>query len=148
MASCIPFIHTVSFNNRTILLGDEPTKNNLVLLDMLLLGIIALFVTTTNLSLVVGLKKTNRKLTISQKLYFYLSCTDSIVGIICLPYFAIVRFASINDCTTQAIGMAMFIYSFGTGIETFLTISVLRRNAIRKPFYKIKNRTIYATRGV
>ena len=142
MGDCIPFVHTVELNNRTILRDNGHHKEEAVSFEMILLCIFALFVITTNLSLVVGLKKTNKKLTISQKLYSYLSCTDSIMGIVCLPYFAIVNFLSINDCKTQAIGMAISIYSFSIGLGTFFAISVLRNMAIRKPFHKVKNGAI------
>ena len=115
MAECIPFIHNRATNNET-------SSNEKKILDknetmIVLLFVCACLVLTTNLALVVGLRKTNKKLTRSQKLYSYLSLTDSIVGLICLPYFAIINLLSINTCRSQSIGMAISAYSFGT-VET------------------------------
>ena len=110
---------------------------------VVLLFALACFVVTTNLALVIGLRRTNKQLAISQKLYSYLSMTDSIIGIICLPYFAIVNVFSTNNCKLRNIGSTITVYSFGVGLGTFAVISILRNIAIRKPLYVVKNKIIY-----
>eukprot|EP00111_Clytia_hemisphaerica_P000457 TCONS_00001293-protein len=148
MALCIPFLH---FDNQSSLsnetnqfINGTTSKTGTGHAEMFLLGVFAVFVAITNFALIIGLKKTNKKLTISQKLYIYLSLTDTIVGMICLPYFVMVDVLSIGSCVTQSIGMAMSVYSFGVGLGTFLGISYLRNLAIRKPFNDIQNKTVYS----
>ena len=142
MVRCMPFIHVVPrvFGNKTDSYSDNV---NPMLHDYVLICILAVFVTSTNLALINGLKKTNKKLSMSQKLYVYLSMTDSMFGIICLPYNAIMYFLSITNCTTQAIGMTMAMYVFSTGIGTFFCITVMRNIAIRKPLHNVENRNVY-----
>ena len=127
MVKCIPFIHKRIANNETL-----PSEKDILDLNEAMvfsLFACACLVITTNLALVVGLRKTNRKLTRYQKLYTYLSVTDSIVGLICLPYFAIIILLSINNCRNLTIGMVMAVYSSGVGLGTFTLISVLRNIA-------------------
>ena len=144
---CIPFLHfnNQSFSNETDQINNGTiSKGGMGHAEMFLLSAFALFVAITNFALIFGLRRTNKKLTISQKLYIYLSLTDTIVGLICLPYFVMVDVLSVGSCTTQSIGMAMSVYSFGTGLGTFLGISYLRNLAIRKPFNDIQNKTVYS----
>ena len=60
---------------------------------------IYLFSTITNFALVFGLRQTNKRLTPSQKLYIYLSITDTLNGMF-MPYFVTLEAASIDNCTT------------------------------------------------
>lgn len=107
----------------------------------------SVFLIITNAALVIGLKRTNKNLTLSQKLYIYLSLTDGVVGIVYMPYMAIMIFSSIDFCTAQSISMAISIYTSGISLGTFAVISVLRNIAIRKPFYKVKKSIIYGVLG-
>ena len=131
MTECLPFIQNVTNNERVLSEKTKLTENET--LAAISLSVMACFIVTANLALVVGLRKTNKRLTISQKLYFYLSITDSFVGIICLPFFVIVNSLNINTCRIQAIGLAISVYSFGISWGTFTVISVLCKIAIRKP---------------
>ena len=109
---------------------------------LFLCGFIYLFSTATNTALVFGLKKTNKKLTMPQKLYIYLSITDGMTGLF-MPYFAILDLASATTCTTFSIGMSTSMYTFGLGLGTFFVISYLRNFAIRKPFSVISDKVVY-----
>ena len=149
MARCIPSVHEVIYNNKTILLEHKPVEDESLwvarAISLSSFVMFSLFVTGTNSALVIGLKKTNKKLNTPQKLYVYLSVTDSFVGTICLPFFFVVNILSLNNCTTQSIAVAIIVYSFGVGLGTFLVISVLRNIAIRKPFHNVKKLTICVT---
>ena len=63
---CLPFNTTT--NNKTTVV-----KNQVVVYEMLMIAFNSAFIISTNLALVIGLKKTNKQLTLSQKLYIYLS---------------------------------------------------------------------------
>ena len=150
MEMCIPSIHDVS--HRTKSTSTNLTKNTHQLNNdtdnhdfesNIFLSSVAVFVVITNFALIIGLRKTNKKLTISQKLYIYLSLTDTIVGLVGLPYFVIMHFLSLLSCTSYSIGMVMSLYSFGTGLGTFLGISYLRNLAIRKPLHNVRNKHVY-----
>ena len=121
---------------------DEGVDQNMLYFRLYVCCFIYLFSILSNFGLIVGLKKTNEKLTMSQKLYIYLSITDAATGLF-TPYFVALDFASLNNCTTESLGTAILIYTFSLGIGTFLFISYLRNLAIRKPFYTVPNKTIY-----
>ena len=111
-------------------------------LDIFILAVIAIFVSATNFALIFGLKKTNKKLTMSQKLYIYLSATDSITGLIGLPYFVISNLLGQRSCTLDGIGLAINDYAYSVSHCTFFIISYLRNLAIRKPFVIANQRVI------
>jgi len=113
-------------------------------LQMITLSLFSIFVLTINVTLIIGLKNTYSNLTLSQKLYIYLSTTDSIIGGILLPYFVVTYIAGVMSCMTLSIGMALTVYSFGTGWSTFFTISTLRHLAIRKPLLHIEEDKVKA----
>ena len=102
---------------------------------LVLICIFALFVASTNLLLVIGLRKTNKKVTMSQKLYIYLSLTDTMVGIVCLPYALVIdSVQNLHNCNTRSASLAFGAYVSSIGMGTFLLISIVRYLAIRKPF--------------
>lgn len=90
-----------------------------------------------NIVLIVGLIKTNKVLTRSQKLYIFLSATDAALGL-CVT---ITKIASLSSTVkipcarpfggSLGIGVINFLTQSGAG--TFLVIAILRNFAIRKP---------------
>ena len=103
---------------------------------------VLVFSLLANLGLIVGLKKTNKKLTLSQKLYIYLSITDGILALILL-YYAMIEILSLSTCTSASIGSAVSVYALVASFGTFTMISYLRNLAIRKPFYTAPKHTVY-----
>ena len=67
---------TISSHNQTSINGEKD------IIPFTAITITYLFSTIANFSLIFGLKKTNTKLTISQKLYIYLSFTDAFFSLI------------------------------------------------------------------
>ena len=132
METCVPFLYNSTNNNNTTVV-----KHQLVVYEMVMIGIFSAFLITTNLALVIGLKKTNKQLTTSQKLYIYLSLNDSIVGFVSLPYMFIVYYLSIDYCVLLSTNRAIMMYTFGLSLGTFAVISILRNVVISKPFYKV-----------
>ena len=135
---CVPFLYNTTENNSTTIIQSQ-----VVLYEVLVYSFFSAFIIITNLALVIGLKKTNRKLTLSQKLYIYLSLNNSIVGLVSIPYMFNVFFLFIDYCVFLSFNRAMMMYTFGMSIGTFTVVSMLRNVAIRKPFYKVEEKTIY-----
>ena len=152
--ACIPLLSSSSNINETDLIeiknmtekksqqiiGSTPIKFTM--------GASGLFIITINLMLIIGLRRTNKKLTMSQKLYIYLSSTDSIVGFylisILIQYILNSSGLAINCPDIKNLLLGTHI-SYCIGMGTFLVISYLRNIAIRKPFHFVQNRTVYCT---
>ena len=98
--------------------------------------VVSISLICANFALIFGLKKTNKKLKISQKLYIYLSVTDLLIGAVCLPFYLIVNITKKRSCRTDNLAMLFSNYSYNIGIGTFILISYLRNLAIRKPLNK------------
>ena len=99
----------------------------------------AIFLIVSNFGLILGLIKTNEKLTISKKLYIYISLTDAFPGLVHLPYDLIVR--DITKTHTTAVDV-MLNHTHYLGAGTFFLISILRNLAIRKPLVKPSLRNV------
>ena len=95
-----------------------------------------------NFALIFGLRKTNKNLTLSQKLYIYLSANDMMVGFVGLPYFIVSNLFNRRSCLIDGIGLAISGYVYSMSHCTFLVISYLRNLAIRKPLVTANPRTI------
>ena len=102
-----------------------------------------LFSAMANSVLMIGFKNINKKLTLPQKLYIYLSITDAATSLLVAFFVAYDLSSSSNNCTRKSIGMALTAYTFCVGLGTFFLISFLRNNAMRKPFNVLRNRNIY-----
>ena len=110
------------------------------------MGASGLFIITINLMLIIGLKKTNTKLSMSQKLYIYLSFADWQVGIYLLHvlvYYTLSSSGVFIGCGDIKPLMLNIHATYCIGMGTFIAISYLRNIAIRKPFHVVKNRTVY-----
>ena len=122
---------------------EETDKSKIFYISIIGCSIFYIFAIITNFALIFGLKKTNKTLTLSQKLYIYLSITDVATGIL-VPYYIITFHITPSAwCTANSIGVVIAIYTFGISVGTFLTISFLRNVAIRKPLYFIPSRIVY-----
>ena len=98
--------------------------------------VVSISLICANFALIFGLKKTNKKLKISQKLYIFLSLTDSIIAAACLPIYFIVDMTKKRSCRIDNLSMLFSMYFYNIGIGTFILISYLRNLAIRKPLKK------------
>ena len=147
MAHCIVFIHNVSLtsnNNDSVqnAFVQSYYSGSLLVASRIFLPCSAAFITFINLPLIIGLKKTNKRLTISQKLYVYLSLTDIIMGFVGLMFFFITDITDKANCETFGIGMTINAYFFNVGFGTFVIISFLRNYVIRKPLEVIRSKTL------
>jgi 7 transmembrane receptor (rhodopsin family). len=150
-ARCLPFIRSKLVNLTESNEGFQTSRQSdgsamkesyhFSLIDLAVMVSSAL-ICTTNLALIVGLRKTNKTLTLSQKLYIFLSLTDAAVGAISMPYLVVITSLGYNSCTAIAVGLVVSFYSFGVGMGTFFIISVIRNFAIRKPLQPVSGRRV------
>ena len=147
--NCYPFYHHVGnrSTNITTVITDKDTQyliGNGQVSAITTNTLIYQFSTLANLALIYGLRKTNKKLAISQKLYVYLSVTDALFSLFIFSMSLLPFIPSLSvNCTTRSIEMAISVYTFGLGLGTFLYISYLRNLAIRKPFKSVTHRSVY-----
>jgi len=97
----------------------------------------------SNIMLIYGLYKTNRKLTLTKKLFVYLSCVDLILIIVS---FAITTAIYYGNSLSYDILIALTSTSISLGLlsfEIFWTICYIRYLSIKKPFLQING--LYAT---
>ena len=132
---------TISSHNQTSINGEKD------IIPFTAITITYLFSTIANFSLIFGLKKTNTKLTISQKLYIYLSFTDAFFSLIMFVMVLLEFLPAIApaSCTITSMGTSLATYTCGLSLGTFLSISYLRNQAIRKPFNSVIHKAVYLT---
>ena len=98
--------------------------------------VFAVSVFACNIALIYGLYRNFKKWHLSQKLYVYLSMTDSILTLT-LFYFGTTEMQQTKTCFEETLGIAVSTYSIGNSIGTFMTISFIRNFAIRNPLKKV-----------
>ena len=108
-------------NNRSIT-NPSQKPEVIVIVTYSAAYLISLFSILANIGLINGLKKTNKKLMMSQKLYISLSISDGIFALI-LPYHATLDMLTLSTCTTVSIGLCMSVYTLITSFGTFVIIS-------------------------
>ena len=94
--------------------------------------VLALLNIGSNSLLIYGLLKTRQKLTLAQKMFVYLSCTDLTSGCVVMPMLVYYRIYG-SSCLYMALMMAIFSYAVNSDYLVLLTISVLRLSTIRNP---------------
>ena len=122
--------------NYTRSLNDDDHFGSVAPYENPFLLLLAVFLVVTNFALIFGLRKANKKMTISQKLYVYLSLNDAIVGLVCLPALVTVNITKKRSCKIENIIQLVINYPHITGTGIFCMISILRNMAIRKPLVK------------
>ena len=75
---------------------------------------------------------------LSQKLYVYLSATDSLL-VFTLIHFGLSEVRQRKSCFEDSVWIAVATYSIANSIGTFMTISFLRNAAIRGPLQQIRS---------
>jgi len=98
---------------------------------------ITLYVMMSNIMLIYGLYKTNRKLTLTKKLFVYLSCVDLILIIVSFIITTVIYYGNNLSYNIRfaftSISMSLGLLSF----EIFWTISTIRYLSIKKPLLQI-----------
>ncbi|XP_066929027.1 sphingosine 1-phosphate receptor 2-like isoform X1 [Clytia hemisphaerica] len=102
------------------------------------LAISFIFITIVNIFLIIGLKRAYAKLTLSKKLFLYLSASDLLTGLVTIPYQGVmVIYGSSASCFQ--VHLQSFTNTFTPGLSMFiiLTISIARYISVIKPtFFK------------
>ena len=113
---------------------------------LLFLGMVLAFfcIIILNVLLIVALIKTNRNISITTKLFIYLSCCDLITGLVTIPTHIVAMVLGENS-SCFLIGLQAFFNTFPViqTMSTIFTLSVFRFIAINKPLKKIDDKTLY-----
>lgn len=138
--SNISYTSTISsINTATTVLVNSQTLT----INTIFMSILALFVIIPNTMLILGILKTSKpSITLSKGLYIYVSCVDLSYGVLTNPYFLILSYTH-KTCTNQSVGMAVSTTSVGLGISTFVLISMIRNQKIRKPLSEVRYRVVW-----
>jgi len=104
--------------------------------------LIILSILLTNSLMIIGLWKTNKKLTIIHKLLIYTSITDLMVGFFTLPYFVALRLSNKVSCFNDMIGISVGVIVSQESQQTILTLSIMRYLSIHSPLKRIRDSTI------
>jgi len=119
ISSCYPilneFFKNTSFNVSTLLWSKEQTEPT-VLLMLGIVGFLIIFILPTNLFLIIGIVKTNKKLSIVNKLYIFWSTMD----ILCLGHLSYlvyhmikVHMLEVVDCNNNVYSLISFAFFSG-----------------------------------
>ena len=95
--------------------------------------IVAVMIILVNVALIYALYKTNRPLSITSKLFIYLSTVD-ILSVTASILIAIATYFIILPCLVTYIANLLVITLLHIGLVTFDTISILRYLSIKRPF--------------
>ena len=108
-----------------------------------LMYILSFLIVAPNFILIWGIRRTNKKLNIAKALFVYHSLTNSLMGLIALPYFALVMRLGLN-CRHMAMANSIGLFSIIIGNMTVCQISFLRFLSIMKPFKEIDRDIVIA----
>ena len=104
-----------------------------------ILGVTFLFIIISNLLLILGIRKSYRnKMTLSKKLFLFLSISDLFTGLITVPIqFSMVFYGSQATCFQVQLQAFFNTFTPALSMFTILTVSIVRYVSVVKPnFYK------------
>lgn len=142
--------HTSVSNNNTPASNSNTSKCFYVLQDdhltpivkitySTILGLTSLFIIISNILLILGLRKNYRKkMTLSKKLFLFLSISDLITGLVTVPFqLSMVFFGSQATCFQVQLQAFFNTLTPALSMFTILTISIVRYVSVARPtFYK------------
>lgn len=129
----------VNITTTTALVNSRTLTINTIFMTTL-----AIFVIIPNTMLILGIVKTSKpSITFSKGLYIYVSCVDLSYGVLTNPYFLILSWTQ-KTCTNQSVGMAFSTVSVGLSVSTFVLISIIRNQKIRKPLSEVRYHLVWA----
>ena len=101
---------------------------------------LTIFVSLTNIFLIIGLFKTNNKLSLSKKLFIYLSFSDLFTGMVTTPYqLSMVVLGSNASCFQVDLQSFLNVFTPGLSMFTILSISIARYVSVDKPTFFRRN---------
>ena len=104
------------------------------------LAICFIFITIVNIFLIIGLKSAYAKLTLSKKLFLYLSASDLVTGLVAIPYQTLmVIYGTKASCFQVHLQSFTNTFTPGFSMFTILTISIARYISVTKPTFFRRN---------
>jgi len=105
-----------------------------------ILVILAVYISCMNILLILGLFKTNSKLSLSKKLFVYLSFSDLFTGLVTAPYqVSMVVLGSDASCFQVDLQSFLNVFTPGLSMFTILSISIARYVSVAKPTFFRRN---------
>ena len=101
-----------------------------------------IFIIATSSMLIYGLVKTNKLLSITSKIFIYISICDLVNGFIVIPI-QLLNMALKLPCLLAVTQDILHVIIISMSLYTLITLTVLRYIAINNPLRKIKNRTVH-----
>ena len=136
ICACFPFLTgTRKVNTST----EQMLNHTFVMRDVQKCFVVFLifFVVLTNFGLTIGIWKTNREITLLNKIYIIWAFFDLYSGIVTIPFFAYIYWKNKLDiiCNNGLLAPAMSLenIAFGSNQGAFLLISIIRNFSIKKP---------------
>ena len=127
-----------SSKNCVYVFDDDLGKNASLLMLLGVFVICFFFITISNAMLIHGLRKTNKVLSLTKRLFIYLSSTDLFTGFVTLPV-QITSLVLSKNAPCWLVGVQAFVNAFTISLAMFtlLSISITRFVSVtRSTFYK------------
>jgi len=109
---------------------------------MFFLSFLAMFNLLTNSLMIIGIWKTNKKLTNTHKLLIYTSAMDLLIAFFVVPFFIASRLLVKNSCFNVMIAMSVGIFITEDSKQTIFTLSIMRYISLHSPLRRIRNSSI------
>jgi len=102
------------------------------------------FITTSNIMLIHGLRKTNNTFSVTTKLFIFLSISDLATGLITCPM-QILMLTLGDQSSCLLVGIQAFVNAFTPLLSMFtiLTMSVLRYTSMQSPLKRANEKNVY-----
>lgn len=156
-AECFPFLRemtnfsfdvnktSASFDvNKTNTDGKTHTRNRFDdVWNPIIYTVLGLIIVVINLIIIIGIWKTNKKFSLSNKLFILWSIFDLLTGIVVIPMELLEILRPFSEvCSTYAITMFLVSVTNGFNTSTFILISIIRNLLIRAPLRNIRTRNV------
>ena len=98
-------------------------SDELVMLHTVIMGLMFFGIITSNLCMIFGLLKVNRRMTLSKKLFVCLSCSDLITGLCTLPVQTLASFEK-DRANCALVAVQAFFNAFPTSLSLFFLLHI------------------------
>jgi hypothetical protein len=127
---------------QSVILKVTQKKTNQETYFIAFLSFLIVFILFTNSLMIIGIWKTNKKLTKYHKLLIYTSAVDLLIGVFAVPYFIGARLINKSSCFHTMIAITIGAVVSEDGKQTILTLSIMRYRSLHSPFTQIHNSCI------
>ena len=121
------------------------TNSRTLTINTIFMIVTMIFLIIPNMALIVGVVKTSRPtITLSKALYIYVSCVDLSYAVLTSPYFLVIFLTSHMNCNNKSVGTAVSVIQMVLSVSTFVLISIIRNQKVRRPLALVKRSLVLA----